>query len=567
MDKNFLIAILITVGIIFIYSSPWYQKKFGTELPPETIVESTQSDSLQSSASSEKKSEQVIRQNTPEKTIVVHDPMGIYQINVPEEKHIILKNAEITIEISSHGGSIIKATMNMFDGLSNEESAQLVTENKSWCNGRIIDNDTDISFTDIIFDIKNKSDKHLTLTAELSNNATITREYTLDESGYMIQETTALDGTWNDPELTYVWDGPINMTETPPKQLRIWPFTMFMRDETDLYNKISYLGQGDRTTIEIGGKEKTKRIYSKEGAQKINIKKDKGAQDIFDGDLDWYAIRSKYFMTAAIPLQNTRWKAISRSDMDGLQKSLDFAISKRLSDGDTSLKIYCGPISYDLLKSYNYNLPEIMELSWRFIRPLSIAFLWSIKKIQKIIPNWGLVIIIFSVLIKVVLYPLSKSSIESMRKMSNLQPQINELKEKHKNNPQKQHLAMMELYKKEGINPMGGCLPMLLQMPVFFALYPVVGRAFELRQAMFIPHWIEDLSRPDPFYILPVAMGISMFFQSKTTMKDPNQKAMLYVMPVMMIILFANFSSGLTLYWFMFNIMTYVQQEAVKPRH
>ena len=123
----------------------------------------------------------------------------------------------------------------------------------------------------------------------------------------------------------------------------------------------------------------------------------------------------------------------------------------------------------------------------------------------------------------------------------------------------------MELYKKEGVNPFSGCLPMLFQMPVFFALYPVVGRAFELRQAMFIPHWIEDLSRPDPYYILPVAMGISMFLQSKQTMKDPNQKAMLYVMPVMMVFLFANFSAGLTLYWFLFNVMSFMQQKIHRP--
>lgn len=147
-----------------------------------------------------------------------------------------------------------------------------------------------------------------------------------------------------------------------------------------------------------------------------------------------------------------------------------------------------------------------------------------------------------------------------MRKMSALQPQIALIKEKYKNNQKMIHSATMELYKKDGINPLGGCLPMLLQMPVFFALYPVVGRAFELRQAMFIPRWIEDLSRPDPYYILPVAMGISMFFQMRLTSKDPNQKAMLYVMPVMMVILFANFSAGLTLYWFLFNVMSYAQQ-------
>ena len=151
-----------------------------------------------------------------------------------------------------------------------------------------------------------------------------------------------------------------------------------------------------------------------------------------------------------------------------------------------------------------------------------------------------------------------------MHKMSSLQPKITELREKYKNNAQKQHTEIMGLYKSEGINPLGGCLPMLFQMPVFFALYPVIGRAFELRKALFIPHWIEDLSRPDPYYILPVSMGISMFLQMKTTTKDPNQKAMLYVMPVMMVFMFSNFSAGLTLYWFMFNVMTFVQQKLIR---
>ena len=153
-----------------------------------------------------------------------------------------------------------------------------------------------------------------------------------------------------------------------------------------------------------------------------------------------------------------------------------------------------------------------------------------------------------------------------MMKMSKLQPQINALKEKYKNDPQRLHKATMDLYKEEGVNPFSGCLPLLLQMPVFFALYPVVGQAFELRQAMFIPGWIEDLSRPDPFYILPLAMGVSFYLQSRTTMTDPNQKAMLYMMPVMMVILFANFSAGLTLYWLVFNLLSWAQQELLKKK-
>jgi YidC/Oxa1 family membrane protein insertase len=223
--------------------------------------------------------------------------------------------------------------------------------------------------------------------------------------------------------------------------------------------------------------------------------------------------------------------------------------------------MFIGPQSYEILKGYDRDLAQSLDLSWKYLRPIAILFLWIFKKLHAVIFNWGLVLIAFSIIIKLVLYPLTKSSMNSMKKMAALGPQIQALKEKHKNNPQKAQQATMELYKANGVNPFGSCLPLLLQMPVFFALYPVVGRAIELRQAMFIPHWIDDLSRPDPYFILPIAMGISMFFQSKTTMNDPNQKAMLYMMPVMMVILFANFSAGLTLYWLMFNIFSYMQQE------
>jgi len=567
MDKNFFIAILLTIAIIFVFSSKWYQNNFGRDLPPKTTIETPESDDSRTPPSTVRqqaaitKNEQAI---TVEKDESFPDTTSLTQTNISEEKTVSLENNDITVTFNTRGGAIVNATMKQFSGLSKNEQVQLVTPDQSWCTGEIVDNDMVYSFSDLVFEISGQSENHITFVADLSTNSKIIREYSLEPEGFLLKADTKLEGTWDNPEIYFSWNGPVNSTEAPVKQLRIWPFTMFMRNESTLYNKIAYLGQGDRTITDDNGKVKTKRIYSKEGAQKHIVKKTSGSQHIFDGDLDWYAVRNKYFMAAAIPLQKNRWKATSQSGFSNGENWFDFTISKRVSDGDTALNIFLGPISYNLLKSYNYNLTDIMELSWRFIRPLSIGFLWLIKKIHAVIPNWGLVIILFSIIIKVVLYPLSKKSMHSMRKMSSLQPQITELKEKYKNNSQKQHVAMMELYKKEGINPMGGCLPMLLQMPVFFALYPVIGKAFELRQAMFIPYWIVDLSRPDPFFILPVAMGLSMFIQTKSTMKDPNQKAMMYVMPVMMVILFANFSSGLTLYWFMFNIMTLVQQKLVK---
>lgn len=579
MDKNFILAILCSTLIIVVFTSPFYQKRFGKNVPHKQAVEAPVSDSSRVTTPAQSLTAPVREEKQPPRITVSQKTAAdtisvISQVNRPDHEEVItIENDDIALDISSVAGALIHATMKKYDGPASSERAQLILEGQKWCTGHVVDGDVTIPFSDLNFAVEERSKDRVTLVADIASRGRITRMYTLDPEGYMVQMKTTLSGEWSSPELVYGWNGPLNDTEAPTKVIRIFPFSLLMRDDTTMYLKIAYLGQGDRTYNETyndgRGKQKETRIYSNEGSQKVEIKnKDRSAHDSFKGDLNWYAIRNKYFMTAAIPNDPKRWRASSDVRMvtynEQDRKWFSFSIMKSLSAGDTALEIYTGPISYDLLKHYNFNLTEIMELSWRFIRPISIGFLWLIKKIYVVVPNWGLVIIVFSIFIKVILYPLSKSSLKSMHKMSNLQPQINEIREKHKNNSQKQHLAIMELYKREGINPFGGCLPMLLQMPVFFALYPVIGKAFELRNALFIPHWIDDLSRPDPYYILPVAMGISMFFQQKSTMKDPNQKAMLYIMPFMMVILFSNFSSGLTLYWFMFNILTSIQQMLVK---
>ena len=574
MDKNLIIAILLSTLVIIAFTSPQYQKRFGKNVPLKQAVEYPVSENNRVTApppptTAPMQEEKKLPVITVSEKAIADTISSFAQVNRPDREDLVtIENEDIILDISTIGGALVHATMKKYDGPTTDERAQLILEGQKWCDGHVVEGDVAVAFSDLNFAVEERSKDSVTLVADLASNRRITRVYSLDPEGYMTHTKTTLDGDWQNPELYYEWNGSLNDTEAPTKMLRIFPFSLFMRDDSTIYLKIAYLGQGDRTYTDRKGKRSEKRIYTNEGSQKVDTKKDKSTQDNFKGDLNWYAIRSKYFMTAAIPHDTKRWRASSNAQMvtynDQDRKWFSFTIMKSLSAGDNALDIYTGPISYDLLKHYNSNLTEVMELSWRYIRPISIAFLWLIKKIQIVVPNWGLVIIVFSIFIKVILYPLSRTSLKSMHKMSNLQPQINEIREKHKNNQQKQHLAIMELYKREGVNPFGGCLPLIIQMPVFFALYPVVGRAFELRKALFIPHWIDDLSRPDPFYILPVAMGISMFFQSKATMKDPNQKAMLYVMPFMMVILFSNFSAGLTLYWFMFNILTSIQQKMVK---
>jgi YidC/Oxa1 family membrane protein insertase len=224
-----------------------------------------------------------------------------------------------------------------------------------------------------------------------------------------------------------------------------------------------------------------------------------------------------------------------------------------------------------------------MSLGWAWlIRPISEYIMLPIfTAIHYVIPNWGLVIIIFSILIKVALHPLSKTQMKSMKKMQKLQPLMDEMREKYKDDPQKMNQSIMNLYKEYGVNPAGGCLPLLLQMPIMYALYSVFRGAIELRQASFVG-WITDLSIPDVIYRLSfklpligiqdisgiaVLMGVTMFFQTKMTTKDPRQKAMVWMMPIMMTFLFNGFPAGLNLYYTVFNILSIGQQLLINKQH
>jgi YidC/Oxa1 family membrane protein insertase len=230
--------------------------------------------------------------------------------------------------------------------------------------------------------------------------------------------------------------------------------------------------------------------------------------------------------------------------------------------------IYIGPMDYPLLKSYNTQLEKMINFGWVVIRPFSIAFFHTLRFLYKYIGNYGWAIIIFSIFIKVALYPLTRKSFQSMKKMQELQPKMNALREKYKNNPQELNKKTMELYKEEGVNPMGGCLPMALQMPVLFALFNLFRTTIMLRQAEFL--MIKDLSAPDLIIagsvnLLPILLGISMIVQQRLqSTQNPQQKMMAYFMPIFLLFIFYRLSAGLNLYYFMFNALTIVQELIIK---
>ena len=237
---------------------------------------------------------------------------------------------------------------------------------------------------------------------------------------------------------------------------------------------------------------------------------------------------------------------------------------------DLHLGGYIGPKEYNILKNINPELTNAIEFGWfTFLsKPFFKVLLW----IHGIIGNWGWAIILFTLLVKLVLFPLSYKGMMSMQKLKDLAPKMKELKEKYKGDPAKLNAQMMELYKKNGANPMGGCLPMLLQIPVFFALYRVLLNADELQGAVWISGWIDNLAGADPYYILPVLMGVTMWFQQKITpnnFTDPLQEKIFQWFPVIMAGMFIimPFPSGLVLYWVVNNIFTIGQQYVINKAY
>ena len=224
--------------------------------------------------------------------------------------------------------------------------------------------------------------------------------------------------------------------------------------------------------------------------------------------------------------------------------------------------IYLGPKDHQFLEKHPYEFKKVID--YGFFDFIGKGLFWLLTFFYKMIKNYGLAIILLTIVIKLLMHPLTQKGFKSMKEMQKINPLLQELKEKFKGDPQRLQKETMLLYKKHKVNPVGGCLPLILQMPIFFALFAVLNNSIELRQAPFML-WITDLSIKDPYFVLPVIMGISMFIQQKispTTM-DPKQAKMMLIMPIFLTFVFANFPAGLVLYWLMNNILTIVHQSLI----
>ena len=289
------------------------------------------------------------------------------------------------------------------------------------------------------------------------------------------------------------------------------------------------------------------------------------------GNLVWSGVKTKYFFAGLVPLGEQ--EAVANAFTSG-EEAVGMVLEvDRVAGAPQEFVVYAGPLDYERLKHLDLELERAVDFGWKWIKPLSRVIFGFMLICHRGIPDYGLVIILLSALTKLLFWALTQKSFKSMREMQSLQPALQELKEKYKNDQQRLNKAMMELYRERGVNPLGGCLPLMLQMPVFISLFNVLSKTIELRRASFV-FWIKDLSAPDvvarlpfslPFIgnavsVLPILMGIAMFLQQKMSATDPKQAAMTYMLPVVFTVMFFRFPSGLVLYWLVNNVLTIAHQ-------
>lgn len=326
-------------------------------------------------------------------------------------------------------------------------------------------------------------------------------------------------------------------------------------------------------------------IHTAGGTEEIDVTDpNEPLRKSINGTATYLANRTKYFVQSLMPvspqLESSEVNGTARALPDGKHietYTLTATIPIGNANNDTiRANYYLGPLEYSRVSTLQPPLDNTMDFGWSFlVRPISIYLLYPIFMfLHGFISNWGLVIIFFSIIAKLLTYPLSIGQMKSMRKMQTVMPEVNKIKEQYKDDPKKLQEETFKIYRMYGVNPAGGCLPLLLQMPILFALYSVLVNVIELRQAPFML-WITDLSVPDKLIDfgatsipllgnhisgLTILMVITMVIQSLTTVTDERQKKMAYIMPVLFMFLFNGLPAGVGLYYFMFNVFGIAQQ-------
>ncbi|URJ29406.1 membrane protein insertase YidC [Blochmannia endosymbiont of Camponotus modoc] len=478
---------------------------------------------------------------------------------VHHKSHVItVKTDVLLLKINTYGGDIEEAYLvNYLENLHSTEPFHLLSTSQAFTYqtniGLINENITGQSYNNkkflyttatdkSIYTIPKNEDKlQLTLTHYASDGITYTKNYIFNRNDYSI----------------YVFYTVNNMSTYPLKiklfgnivQSEHYPKLHNNSDNGDNFPLYSYRGPAYSTDKKKYQKYSFKDIKN----MNLNINTSKG----------WIAMSQKYFATAWIPLtqgNNTFYTTYHDNNSASIGFQSDSIYLPIGETGKFQSILWIGPKIQEKMKAIAPNLDLLVDYGWLWF--ISQPLFQLLSFIYSYIENWGISIIIITLIIRLTMYPLTKAQYTSMAKIRMLQPKLSIIQEEYKHDKYQYHQKTIELYKLEKVNPLGGCLPLLIQMPIFLALYYMLSGSVELRHAEFA-FWIHDLSAQDPYYILPILMGITMFFiqkMSPTTITDAIQKKMMTIMLIIFTIFFLWFPSGLVLYYIVSNIITIIQQ-------
>jgi YidC/Oxa1 family membrane protein insertase len=475
-------------------------------------------------------------------------PSGVAQSG----EKLTLKNNEIELEIDTQGGRITRAVLlNQFSEAYDGKRVVLFDQNPvrryEAHSGLVGQNAAQVAFPNHTSTFKQvpvreglDPSRHVALMSE-SGGMKLTKTYSLDEKGFVVRVAHTVQNTGADTATPMIYLQLMRNGDRPP-------------GESQFYQ--TFIGPA---------------VFTQEGKfQKIDfsdIEKNK-ASHVKNSSDGWFGIVQHYFVAAWIPKNEAMREFYTRRIENNLYSVGVIQALPALAPGAAQTHeaiLFSGPQLQDVLEKLAPGLELVVDYGW--LTFLAKPIYWLLDQLYGVVANWGWAIVLLTVIIKLIFYPLSAASYKSMAKMKAVTPRLMKLRELYANDKPKLNQAMMELYKTEKINPLGGCLPILIQIPVFIALYWVLLASVEMRNAPWLG-WVTDLSVPDPYFILPIVMAITMFIQTKLNPPppDPIQAKVMMFMPIIFSIFFFFFPAGLVLYWLVNNILSIAQQYYVMKR-
>lgn len=527
MDKKTLTALLLMLVLFLVFQQFVWKKPPAAAAPQSAAIADT------SATSQKADSLQIAVPVALDSTLAV----------AADITDITLSNDQMTVSFSNLGASITAVSMKKFF-YQNNQPVNLVSENARLGGTRIYQGSVQKDLSDTPFLYRELPDSNaVEFYLGSAENPLIVKRYQLDDKyGIMLDIRVQSEDPVSGIALDFS-DGIADSEKNTKSKPQEYKFCLNANNEI----------------------KKTPLAKLKKGALSESV-----------SSFAWAAMRTKYFNIAVLDNSNfiRNYEAIVNPSTGNPAMRLDSRQSGGSNTWEQSLIIYAGPNDFSILQSYGKQMEDITERGMSWLRWLSSIIAWFLKFLHSYIPNYGIVIIIFSIVLKIILHPLTHKSMDANIRMQRIQPQVQAIQSQYKSDPRQMQMELSKLYKETGASPFSGCLPLLLQMPIFFSLYNVLRNTLDMRNAHFVG-WLKDLSEPDPYLVLPIIMGIFMILQSlmmkpptgNTDQMDDKQKAaqqsqkmMTWLMPVMMFFIFKGMPAGLVLYWTVFNILTVIQQ-------